>query len=90
VTGSVRAEDWMRYALHRIRTLVDRPREQLSDDELSIFTFAQNALVGGDPVIRLLARGPGVRMCRLCLAEWNEKVPADHVHGCPLGASGAA
>ena len=90
MSGPVRAEDWMRYALHRIRTLVDRPREQLSDDELSIFTFAQNALVGGEPVIRLFARGPGVRMCRLCLAEWNESVSADHVHGCPLGNSETA
>lgn len=84
MNGPVRVVDWMGYALRRIRTLVDRPREQMSEDELSIFTFAQNALAGGDPVIRAFERGPGVRMCRICLAEWTENLPADHVHGCPL------
>ncbi|GAA2149549.1 hypothetical protein FHX52_2640 [Humibacillus xanthopallidus] len=52
---------WMHYALTRIRTLVDKPREDMTDDELSIFTFAQNALAGGDPVIAAPARGLGVR-----------------------------
>jgi hypothetical protein len=89
MNGTVRAADWMRYALRRIRTLVDRPREEMTEDELSIFTFAQNALAGGDPVIRVFARGPGIRMCRICLAEWNESLPADHVHGCPLAGSDA-
>lgn len=76
---------WMRYALTRIRLLVDKPREQMSDDELSIFTFAQNARAGGDPVIAAPARGPGARLCRVCLAEWTTRSSADHVHGCPLG-----
>ncbi|HET8988089.1 MAG TPA: hypothetical protein VFN43_06220 [Humibacillus sp.] len=80
---------WMRYALTRIRGLVDKPREDMSDDELSIFTFAQNALAGGDPVIAAPARGLGVRLCRICLAEWSTRSTPDHVHGCPLG-SGAA
>lgn len=77
----------MRYALTRIRMHVDRPREDMSEDELSIFTFAQNALAGGDPVIRVIGRGPGIHLCRICLAEWNELGSADHVHGCPLGTS---
>lgn len=88
MSATVRPVDWLRYALQRIRTLVDRPRADMSEDELSIFTFAQNALAGGDPVIRVFERGPGVRMCRICLAEWNEHLPADHVHGCPLGSPG--
>lgn len=82
----VSSDDWMRYALIRIRNLVDRPRDEMSEDELSIYTFAQNALAGGDPVMRVIARGPGVRLCRVCLAEWNEAMSADHVHGCPLGS----
>lgn len=89
MTEVVRAEDWMRYALRRIHTLVDRPREEMSEDELSIFTFAQNALAGGEPVIRVFARGPGVHLCRICLAEWSEVVSADHVHGCPLSGTAA-
>lgn len=89
MTEQVSTEAWMRYALQRIRTVVDRPREAMSEDELTIFTFAQNALASGDPVMRAIARGPGVRMCRVCLAEWNETVPADHVYGCPLSASSA-
>lgn len=84
---AVSAEAWMRYALGRIRTLVDHPREDMSEDELSIFTFAQNALAGGETVIRSIERGPGVRLCRICLAEWNDVVPVDHVHGCPLSTS---
>lgn len=87
MTEQVSPQDWMRYALTRIRTHVDRPREDMSEDELSIFTFAQNALAGGDPVIRVIGRGPGVQLCRICLAEWHERGSADHVHGCPLSAS---
>lgn len=78
-------EEWMRYALVRIHHLVDKPRDTMSDDELTVFTFTQNALAGGEPTIRLLSRGPGVRMCRVCLAEWSDARPADHVHGCPNG-----
>lgn len=89
MTEQVSSEDWMRYALTRIRNLVDRPREDMSEDVLSIYTFAQNALAGGDPVMRLIARGPGVRLCRICLAEWNERIAADHVHGCPMGKPAA-
>ncbi|RHW25013.1 hypothetical protein D0Z08_21465 [Nocardioides immobilis] len=84
---AVTGEAWMRYALSRIRTLVDQPREDMSEDEFSIFTFAQNALAGGEPVIRSIERGPGVRLCRICLAEWNDAVPVDHVHGCPLSTA---
>jgi len=51
--------DWARYALTRIRALVDKRREDMSDTDFSIYTFASSALVGGDPVIALLARGPG-------------------------------
>lgn len=84
----VQPDAWMRYALQRIRDLVDKPRESMTDDELSVYTFAQNALAGGEPVMRLLARGPGVQLCRLCLAEWSAAMVADHVHGCPLGGNG--
>ena len=84
MTDEVSSQEWMRYALTRIRTLVDRPREDMSEDELSIFTFAQNALAGGDPVMRVIARGPGMQLCRICLAEWNQHGLADHVHGCPM------
>lgn len=90
MTEQISREDWMRYALIRIRTLVDRPRYEMSEDELSIYTFAQNALAGGNPVMRLIARGPGVRLCRICLAEWSEVVAADHVHGCPMSRPAAS
>lgn len=76
---------WLAYALTRIRQLVDIPRERMTDDQLSIYTFAANALAGGDPVIAFVDRGPGRRLCRLCLAEWNAVVGPDHVHGCPMG-----
>lgn len=78
---------WTRYALQRIQQLVDRPREQMTDDQLSIYTFASNALAGGDPVIAMFARGPGHRLCRICGAEWNEAREGEHVSGCPLGRS---
>lgn len=89
MTEQVSTEDWMRYALTRIRGYVDRPREDMSEDELSIFTFVQNALAGGDPVMRVIARGPGMRLCRICLAEWNDLGSADHVHGCPMSTAAA-
>lgn len=75
--------EWMTYALTRIQALVDLPREEMTDDQLSIYTFAGNALVGGDPVIAFFDRGPGRRLCRICLAEWGPGMSADHVTGCP-------
>jgi hypothetical protein len=76
---------WLVYALTRIQRLVDLPREHMTDDQLSVYTFASNALAGGDPVIAFVDRGPGRRLCRLCLAEWSAVGVADHVHGCPAG-----
>lgn len=61
-----------------------KPRETMSDDELTIYTFATNALAGGDPIIAMFERGPGHRLCRVCGAEWSEARPAEHVGGCPL------
>ncbi|HEY0239365.1 MAG TPA: hypothetical protein VGC37_12020 [Friedmanniella sp.] len=81
---------WLVYALTRIQQLVDIPREKMTDDQLSVYTFASNALAGGDPVIAFVDRGPGRRLCRLCLAEWSSSGVADHVYGCPLGGSGTA
>lgn len=78
---------WRTYALSRIRQLVDLPREQMSDEQLSVYTFAANALAGGDPVIAAVARGPGQRLCRVCLAEWSSLMTADHAHGCPVPAA---
>ena len=52
--------------------------------------FAQNAVAGGDPVIAVPARGLGVRLCRICLAEWSIRSAPDHVHGCPLGSGASA
>jgi len=85
MSDPISGEEWMRYALLRIRHLVDKPRERMTEDELTIYTFAQNALSGGEPVIRAFARGPGVYLCRLCLAEWSGNLAADHVHRCPMG-----
>jgi hypothetical protein len=79
---------WLVYALTRIQQLVDIPREKMTDDQLSVYTFASNALAGGDPVIAFVDRGPGRRLCRLCLAEWSASGVADHVHGCPAGSVG--
>lgn len=73
----------MAYALSRIRALVDIPREEMTDHQLSIYTFAANALAGGDSVIAFFDRGPGRRLCRVCLAEWGQGMLADHVSGCP-------
>jgi hypothetical protein len=77
---------WSRYALTRIRAVVDRPREDMTDDDLTIYTLASNALAGGDPTIALFARGPGHRLCRICGAEWSSLMLPDHVAGCPLGS----
>ena len=82
--------DWARYALTRIRALVDKRREDMSDTDFSIYTFASSALVGGDPVIALLARGPGHRLCRVCGAEWGALMTPDHVHGCPISSVSGA
>jgi hypothetical protein len=78
---------WTRYALTRIQQIVDKPRDEQTDDELSIYSFAANALAGGDPVIALFARGPGHRLCRVCGAEWSESREAEHVSGCPVVAT---
>ena len=80
---------WMRYALKRIQGLTNKPREQMTDDELSIYTFASNALAGGDPIIAMFARGPGHRLCRVCGAEWSEHRKPEHVSGCPVIENGA-
>ena len=76
--------EWASYALTRIRQIVDKPREKMSDDELSIYTYAANALAGGEPVIAMFERGPGQRLCRVCGAEWSEARTAEHVSGCPV------
>ncbi len=68
-----------RYALTRIQHVVDKPRAEMTDEELSLYTFASNALAGGDPVIPLFVRGPGQRLCRLCLAEWTQSREPEHV-----------
>jgi hypothetical protein len=75
---------WMTYALTRIQKLVDGPREEMSEQQLDVYTFAVNALAGGDPVIAVLGRGPGHRLCRVCLAEWSSLMTADHAHECPV------
>lgn len=80
--------DWLRYALQRIHRIVDKPRAQMTEDEFTIFTFAQNALALGEPVIAAPARGAGARLCRVCLAEWTYWSAPDHVHACPVGARG--
>jgi hypothetical protein len=48
--------EWMRFALIRIREIVDRP--DMTADELRIYTLATSALTGGDPVIPLHRRPP--------------------------------
>lgn len=84
--GAVDDADWMRYALQRIHRIVDKPRTEMTEDEFTIFTFAQNALALGDPVIAAPVRGAGARLCRVCLAEWTHRSTPDHVHRCPVGA----
>ena len=82
--GQDLSQAWTTYALQRIQRLVNKPREKMTDDELSIYTFASNALAGGDPVIAMFARGPGHRLCRVCGAEWSEQREPEHVSGCPV------
>lgn len=53
--GPLTRDVWMRYALVRIRELVDKPRADMTDTELSIYTFATAALSGGEPIIPLAA-----------------------------------
>ena len=76
---------WMRYALGQIRALVDKPRADMTSDELTIYTFASAALAGGDPVIASVER-MGRRLCRVCGAEWAPNLPADHISGCAAAA----
>lgn len=80
---------WTKYALTRIQKIADKPREKMTDDDLSIYSFAANALAGGDPVIALFERGPGFRLCRVCGAEWSETRAAEHISGCPIAAMAA-
>lgn len=77
---------WTKYALTRIQQIADKPRETMTDNDLSIYSFAANALAGGDPVIALFERGPGHRLCRVCGAEWSETRAPEHVSGCPVVA----
>lgn len=79
---------WMHYALTRIRALVDKPRESMTDAELSIYTFATAALAGGDPIIPMIERGKA-RLCRVCGAEWPMQAPAAHIAGCPVRTASA-
>ncbi len=81
--GPLTTDVWMRYALVRIRELVDKPRAEMSDAELSIYTFATSALSGGQPIIPLIERG-AARLCRVCGAEWPLRGAAEHVVGCPI------
>lgn len=82
-------QQWYRYALEQIRALSDRAREEMTDVELSIYTYASNALAGGEPTIPIFERGPGHRLCRICGAEWSAQMHPDHVSGCPAaGTSG--
>jgi hypothetical protein len=81
--GPLTSTVWMHYALTRIRALVDRPREDMTDDELRIYTLATAALAGGEPIIPLVERG-AARLCRICGAEWPLRGHAAHVAGCPI------
>lgn len=81
--GPLTRDVWMRYALVRIRELVDKPRADMTDTELSIYTFATAALSGGEPIIPLVQRGAS-RLCRVCGAEWPLRGAAEHVAGCPI------
>jgi hypothetical protein len=81
--GPLTSAVWMHYALTRIRALVDKPREAMTDTELSIYTFATAALTGGEPIIPLIDRGAS-RLCRVCGAEWPLRTPAEHIAGCPV------
>ena len=50
--------DWARYALTRIRALVDKRREDMSDTDFSIYTFASVRL---SEAIGSLPYSPGDR-----------------------------
>lgn len=78
---------WMAYALTRIQQLVDAPREAMTEQQLDVYTFAANALAGGDAVIAFFDRGPRHRLCRVCLAEWSSLMSPDHAHECPVGVA---
>ncbi|SHL18113.1 hypothetical protein SAMN05443637_12041 [Pseudonocardia thermophila] len=77
---------WMQYALMRIRELVDKPRSEMTDAELAVYTLANNALTGGDPVVPLADGENASRMCRVCGERWGLKSPAAHHLGCPVTA----
>ncbi|MGI5127184.1 hypothetical protein ACQEVB_10270 [Pseudonocardia sp. CA-107938] len=76
---------WMQYALLRIRELVDKPRSEMTDAELAVYTLANNALTGGDPVIPLVD-GESARLCRVCGARWGLRAAAAHRPECPVTA----
>lgn len=93
--GPLTREVWMRYALVRIQELVDKPRADMTDTELAIYTFATAALSGGQPIIPLGTPGlrsvengsaetDRARLCRVCGAEWPLRGAAEHVAGCPI------
>lgn len=74
---------WMHYALVRIRELVDKPRTEMTDDELAVYALATNALTGGDPVVPLVD-GRRARLCRVCGKQWGLRERAEHRPGCPV------
>ncbi|GAA3219962.1 hypothetical protein GCM10017691_03840 [Pseudonocardia petroleophila] len=88
--GPLTREVWMRYALVRIQELVDKPRADMTDTELAIYTFATAALSGGQPIVPLGSPGlravepARARLCRVCGAEWPLRGAAEHVAGCPI------
>lgn len=88
--GPLTREVWMRYALVRIRELVDKPHAEMTETELSIYTFATAALSGGQPIIPLgtpdlhAVGAERARLCRVCGAEWPLRGAAEHVAGCPI------
>jgi hypothetical protein len=71
---------WMEYALKRIRTLVDKPRELMTDAEVEIYTFATAALSASDPIVP----DRDGRLCRVCRSRWGLREPAAHAAGCPV------
>jgi hypothetical protein len=81
--GPLTSAVWMHYALIRIRALVDKPREDMTDEELAIYRLATAALSGGEPIIPLIQRGAS-RLCRVCGAEWPLRTAAEHMVGCPI------
>jgi hypothetical protein len=81
--GPLTSAVWMHYALTRIRALVDKPRDDMTDEELAIYRLATAALCGGEPIIPLIERGAS-RLCRVCGAEWPLRTAAAHMVGCPI------